>query len=88
MKTKAGIETVAPSRGGNLARFEPAREPNEPERACFFGSPELWAELSRLVQLVSRFNNVKYTIIPYYYYVLNYFIEFLELDTWYTYIVV
>jgi hypothetical protein len=29
----------------------------------------------------SRTNNVKYTIILYYYYVLNYFIEFLELDT-------
>jgi hypothetical protein len=33
------------------------------------------------VQLASRANNVEYTIIPYYYYVLNYFNEILEFNT-------
>jgi hypothetical protein len=53
---------------------------NEPESSLVL---QLARTASRAgsIQLASRDNNVKYTIIPYYYYVLNYFIEFLELDT-------
>jgi hypothetical protein len=78
-------------RGGNLARARfgssQLASQNEPESSLVL---QLARTASRAgsVQLASQANTVKYTIIPYYYYVLNYFIEFIELDTWYTYIVV
>jgi hypothetical protein len=44
--------------------------------------PSLVLQLARTASLLaSRANNVKYTVIPYYYYVLNYFIEFLKFNT-------
>jgi hypothetical protein len=57
-------------------RLESAREPE----------PSLVLQLARTesragsVQLASQVNNLKYTIISYYYYVLNYFVKFLGLD--------
>jgi hypothetical protein len=72
--------------GLDEARLEPNREPKrvraEPSLVLHLARTASRAGSVQLAsRLASRANNVKYTIIPYYYYVLNYFIEFLELDT-------
>jgi hypothetical protein len=80
-----GLDEPARARRGS-ARLEPAREPKRARAEPDFVArqncePSRAGSVQLASRLASRANNVKYTIIPYYCYVLNYFIEFLELDT-------